>query len=200
MSHLVEKKNLSEAAASLQAGKSDEELLAFSISKPSVFESLIGRYEEPFRNKVRSVIGMREEIDDILQETFVKIYLNANRFHKVPGASFKSWAYKILLNTTFTHYQKFKKDDGALVRPEKEFYESLPDKLIDFETPDFVASILTRMPKMLQNALKLHFLLGMPQKEIAAIENVSISAIKTRIHRAKKEFKKISSELSSSSR
>jgi len=174
----------------------DEEVLFASLKKPALYEVLIDRYQTPFRNKVRSILGDREEVDDIVQEAFVKIYLNGKRFQIQEGASFKSWGYKILLNTTFTYYQKLKKDDGALVRVEKELYESFADeKPRTVETTDLVASVLTRMPKHLSKALKLHFLDGMPQKEIAALEGVSISAIKTRIHRAKKEYKKISSKV-----
>lgn len=182
-----------------ESSESDEEILFASIKNPSVFEGIIDRYQGPFRNKVRGILGMRDEIDDIVQETFVKIYLNAHRFQVQEGASFKSWGYKILLNTTFTYYQKLKKDDKALVRVEKELYESFADdKVSDVkmsEMTDFVTSVLCRMPKHLSNALKLHFLDGMPQKEIAVLEGVSISAIKTRIHRAKKEYKKISKNI-----
>src|SRR3989344_1434933 len=175
--------------------KSDEEILFLSVKKPALFEILINRYQTPFLNKVRSILGNREEIEDIVQETFVKIYLNASRFQVQEGASFKSWGYKILLNTTFSQYQKLKKDDGALVRVEKEIYEAFPDKIDDVETYDYVASILSRMPSQLGRALKLHFLDGMPQKEIAAIEGISISAVKTRIYRAKKEFKKVNKNI-----
>jgi len=175
--------------------KSDEEILFLSVNKPAVFEVLIERYQRPFLNKVRSILGPREEIDDIVQETFVKIYVNAGRFKIQPGASFKSWGYKILLNTTFSRYQKLKKDDGALARVEREVYEAFPDKVEDVETYDFVVSVLTRMPQQLSRALKLYFLDGMPQKEIAALERISISAVKTRIYRAKREFKKINSRI-----
>ncbi len=190
--------NLSFSEEDPFSGTSDEELLALSLKKPALFKALISRYEEAFRRKVREVLGNRSEIDDILQETFVKIYLHGGKFQKQEGASFKSWAYKILLNTTFTFYQKLKKDDGALVYPEKEHYESFPDiPKGDLETSDFVVSVLSRMPAMLSRALKAHFILGVPQKEIASAENVSVSAIKTRIHRAKREFKRISAFLKS---
>ncbi|MDP3726610.1 MAG: RNA polymerase sigma factor [bacterium] len=175
--------------------KKDEDILFLSVKKPAVFEVLINRYQTPFLNKVRSILGNREEVEDIVQETFVKIYLNAGRFKVQEGASFKSWGYKILINTTFSHYQKLKKEDGALLRVEKEVYESFPEKIEDTETYDYVASILTRMPKQLGRALKLHFLDGMPQKEIAALEGISISAVKTRIYRAKREFKKVNKNL-----
>ncbi|OGZ10525.1 MAG: hypothetical protein A3D67_03200 [Candidatus Lloydbacteria bacterium RIFCSPHIGHO2_02_FULL_51_22] len=194
---------LDEDAASFPEGdpfqeKGDEELLAMALKKPWTYKALMMRYEAAFRRKVREVIGDRPEIDDIVQETFVKVYLHGGTFQKQEGASFKSWAYKILLNTTFTSYQKLKKDDGALVYPEKEHYEAFPDTATgDVETPDFVASVLSRMPGMLGRALKLHFIDGVSQKEIATREKVSVSAVKTRIHRAKREFKKISAFLRS---
>jgi len=174
----------------------DEIILYASVKKPSLFEVLVVRYEEPFRRKVKSILGDREEVEDILQETFLKIYMNASRFKVQKGASFKSWGYKILINTTFTHYQKLKKQGEAIADIDQEFYESLPDTSpVPTEMNDFVASVLVRMPKTLSRALKLHFIDGMPQKDIAALEGVSVSAVKTRIHRAKREFKKIESRL-----
>ena len=181
-----------------QEEKSDEEILFSSLKNPALFEVLVDKYEQPFQNKVRSILGPREEIFDIVQETFVKIYMNAAKFQVQEGASFKSWGYKILINTTFTYYQKLKKDDGALVRVERELYEAFPDERHAHKThemTDFVASTLSRMPQHLSKVLKLHFLDGMPQKEIASLLGVSISAVKTRIHRAKREYKKISSNI-----
>ncbi len=176
-------------------GDKDERILYASVKKPHLFEIIVDRYTEPFRNKVRGIIGNREEIDDIVQEAFVKIYLNARRFKVQEGASFKSWAYKILLNTTFTHYQKLKKDNEGTLHIEDEFFESLPDKKPEFEITDLVASVISRMPSHLGRILRLHFIEGMPQKEIAALEGVSISAVKTRIHRAKKEYRKLNHKL-----
>jgi len=83
--------------------RSDEELLALSIKKPEVFGILLDRYQNAFLRKSQSVVFSREEAEDIVQETFTKIYTNAHRFEVVPGASFKSWGYRILLNTSFTH-------------------------------------------------------------------------------------------------
>ena len=181
-----------------QEEKSDEEILFSSLKNPALFEVLVDKYEQPFQNKVRSILGPREEIFDIVQETFVKIYMNAAKFQVQEGASFKSWGYKILINTTFTYYQKLKKDDGALVRVERELYEAFPDERHahkPHEMTDFVASTLSRMPQHLSKVLKLHLLDGMPKKEIASLLGVSISAVKTRIHRAKREYKKISSNI-----
>lgn len=178
--------------------KSDEEILAFSIKKPSYFEIIVERYQVAFLRKAKSISRTPEEAEDIVQETFTKIYMNADRFQVVSGASFKSWAYKILINTSFTHYQKTKKRAGLSLDLEPEIYQELPDTKGDIEDSvmrDYVASIISRIPKSLGRILTLHFIEDMPQKEIAEKEGISVSAVKTRIHRAKKEFKRIEPHL-----
>lgn len=175
--------------------KSDEEILALSIKQPYLFGILLDRYQDAFIRKAESVLRSREDAEDIVQETFTKIYRYADRFQVQEGASFKSWGYKILLNTAFTRYQKMKKHRSAVFNPDPEWYEVMADtKTQQFEKEemkDYVISVLSRMPEHLGKVLRLHFLEGRPQEEIAEIEGVSVGAIKTRVHRAKKEFKKI---------
>lgn len=172
----------------------DEDILERSITEPALFRVLVLRYQEAFLRKAESIIHNREESEDIVQETFTKIYFNANRFRAVPGASFKSWGYKILVNTTFTHYQKLKKKGAMHIELDPEFYEALPDPANTGEEDimrDYVASFLSKMPSQLARPLKLHFLYEYSQKEIADIEGTSVSAVKTKIYRAKREFERL---------
>ncbi len=173
---------------------SDEEVLARSVGTPSLFAVLVKRYEDAFLRKAGSVVHSREEAEDIVQETFTKIYFNANRFKTVEGASFKSWGYKILMNTTFTHYQKLKKKGGVQAELDPEFYEVLPDPANfshEATMRDYVASFLARMPAQLARPLRLHFIDEYSQKEIAEMEGTTVSAVKTKIYRAKKEFQEL---------
>ncbi len=176
--------------------KKDEDVLALSVKKPGLFSIIVDRYQDAFLRKAKSIIGDREEVWDIVQETFAKIYFNANRFTPVEGATFKSWAYKILMNVTFTHYQKLKKRGEAMADLDQEIYAALPDTKSRFFEKDFVRdmveSIFTRMPSDLVSVLKLHFIEGRPHKEIADMEGITVGAVKTRVYRAKKEFKNIS--------
>lgn len=180
--------------------RSDEELLARSLGAPSVFSVLLDRYQDAFARKAYSVMKSEEDARDIVQETFTKIYMHAGSFQKQEGASFKSWAYKILMNTCFTYYKKRKREWERTAALCPELYEMLPDlQSRTFEKhsfADYVASVIARMPKDLGRALDLHFLEGRPQAEVALIEGVSVGAVKTRIHRAKKSFREISASLS----
>lgn len=172
----------------------DEVVLERSIEYPALFRVLVERYQEAFLRKAESIIHSREEAEDIVQETFTKIYFNARRFKTVEGASFKSWGYKILVNTTFTHYQKLKKKGGNLIELDPEFYETLPDPANYREEDvmrDYVASFLSKMPAQLARPLRLHFLEEYSQKEIADMDNTTVSAVKTKIYRAKREFERL---------
>ena len=174
---------------------SDDEVLARSVEHPSLFALLVQKYEEPFLRKAMRIVGGREEAEDVVQEAFVKIYLNATKFKKQEGASFSSWGYRIVVNTALTHYQKQKRTGTNNIVLDEEIWALIPDKnLRQFEKKelaDVVASVLVRMSPMLARALTAFFIEGKPQEEIAQEEGLSVGAIKTRVHRAKLEFKRI---------
>ncbi|MDO8520829.1 MAG: RNA polymerase sigma factor [bacterium] len=175
----------------------DEEVLKRSLKHPGLFAILVDRYQDAFLRKAESIIHVREEAEDIVQETFTKIYFNARRFEPQAGASFKSWGYKILVNTTFTHYQKLKKKGAAHIELDPEFYETFADPVNRSEEEtmrDYVASFLSQMPKQLARPLRLHFLEEYSQKEIATMEGTTVSAVKTKIYRAKREFERLLDE------
>lgn len=175
--------------------QSDEEVLSASVTHPSLFAILVRKYEEPFLRKAKNIIKDAHAAEDIVQEAFTKIYLNASRFQKVDGASFSSWGYRILINTALTHYMKRKREGGRMVELDDEIWNIIPDKnLRQFEKKEFmdeVASVLSRMPPLFAKALSGFFLEGKSQEEMAKVEGVSVGAIKTRVHRAKKEFRKV---------
>lgn len=174
---------------------SDEEVLAASVRTPSLFALLVRKYEEAFLRKAMSIVREREEAEDVVQEAFTKMYINAGKFQKVEGAQFSSWAYRIVINTALTHYAKKKRERGHTAELDEEIWALIPDKnLRQFEKKeleDLVASVLTRMPEAFARALSSFLIDGKSQEEMAAEEGVSVGAIKTRVHRAKKEFKKV---------
>jgi len=178
--------------------ESDEKLLAMSLYDPEVFAVLVRRYQESFLRKARSIVWSEEDAEDIVQETFTKIYCAASKFHKVEGASFKSWGYRILINTACTRYTKRKTELSRTAALVPEHYEALSDdtheETFHLELSDYVLFIFSKMPEALATVLELHFLQDLPQLAIAEREGVSVGAIKTRVHRAKAEFRTIAKQ------
>ncbi len=178
---------------------SDEEVLAHVTKNPDALGILVDRYEAAFLRKARSILWSPEEAEEAVQDVFTRIYVYADRFTPQDGASFSSWAYAILTRLCFTRYQKLKKERGRTLELEPETYERLRDDA-DFEEElslkDEVLVALARLPEAAATALKLQFLEGKTQEEIAESEGASVSAVKTRVHRAKKLFKQAYSDTS----
>ncbi len=172
---------------------SDEEVLRISAQHPDMFAILVERYEKPFYRKARAVVKVHEDAQEVVQDTFTRIYLFANKYKQQNGARFSSWAYAILNRVAFTRYQKLKRTNSATAPLMVEQYEALPDgddMLATLTVRDEVLRALAQLPETAARALRLQFLEGYTQKEMARREGVTVSAIKTRVHRAKKMFTK----------
>lgn len=173
--------------------ESDEWLFARSLENPRLFGEILARYQAAFLRKALAVMKDESAAEDVVQETFTRIYLKGHSFTDQGEGSFKSWGYRILLNVSYTHYQKRKRTTG--VELSEELLEILPDNTGDTrerrEMVDYVTSILNRMPDNLANTLSRFLLDGMSQEEIAAQDGVSVGAVKTKVYRAKEAFRRL---------
>lgn len=178
-------------------GMDDDEVLKMSLKDPAYFSILVKKYEEPFMRAAVSITRSREEAEDIIQEAFSKIYANGAKFKREPGATFKSWAYKILINTSFTHYQKLKKNTGNVAYLDPVLYDD-DEKFAEgsdiSESSDHKAIItktLDKMPEHLGRLLKMYYLEDKSYNDIALAEGISTTTLKMRLFRAKRLFKKL---------
>jgi RNA polymerase sigma-70 factor (ECF subfamily) len=179
--------------------KRDEEVLFASFSYPHLFELLVEKYEAPFLRKARSIVRHDEVARDVVQDTFVKIYLYGRKFRPVEGAQFSSWAYKVLVNTCFVWYKKMKR--------EREFFTALDEDMEAVLSTDdsgaksahgdrdYLESLFARLPETFARILRLYVIENKDYKEIAKSEGVTEGAIKTRMHRARDEMRKISKDV-----
>lgn len=180
-------KSLSELAQA-----SDEEVLVASRFLPDAFGILLERYEAAFLRRAERILYSREDAEEVVQDTFTRIYLYADRYQPQEGAQFSSWAYAILTRLCFTRYSKLKKERGRILELDTEAFERLPDAEVFIEelsVRNEVLNALSRLPESFSRVLRLQFLEGKTQEEIAVLEGSSIPAIKTRVFRAKKLLK-----------
>lgn len=172
---------------------SDAEVLARAQREPELFSVLVRRYEAPLLRRARKILFSPEDAEEAVQDAFTKMYLYADKYHTQEGASFSSWAYTILNRVAYTKYVARRKEGGQRTELEPEHYESLPDAraefLEDLSIRNEVIAALSKLPETAAKILRLQFIEGKSQEEIAESENLSIPAVKTRVHRAKKLFK-----------
>lgn len=173
----------------------DEEILRTSLKKPALFKVLVDRYEEAFLRKAADILKSREEAEDIVQETFVKIYLNGRKFKKVEGIEFKSWAYKILVNTAISRYRKMGKkwqaesNDPLDLELASERSISTENIVLESETKSVAANLISHLPKPLAQLVSLYYIEDKSYKDIAKQESITIPALKMKLFRAKKMLK-----------
>lgn len=174
-------------------GLKDEEVLFVSLDKPALFRVLVERYEKAFLRKAKSIVYQSEEAEDIVQDAFTKIYFHAAKFQKRPGVEFKSWAYKILVNTAITRYRKLKKKQTLeFFEPYmyEETLESSENLALAAEAKMAVSEAISRLPEKFRTLLSLYYLEDKSYKDIAEREKLSMPALKMKLFRAKRLFKK----------
>ena len=178
----------------------DEEILRLALANPSHFAVLVDKYQTPFMRKVLGIVRNPSDAEEIVQETFIKIYKYGHRFKKEENIEFKSWAYKILMNTAFTRYQELKKKLNN-----EEYFEPVAhndlsstdgrsiEPISDAKT--MVKAVIEKMPEHLSHVLKLYYIEDRSYKEICKQENISLATLKMRLFRAKRLFYKISADI-----
>jgi RNA polymerase sigma-70 factor (ECF subfamily) len=166
-------------------------------AQPWLFSTLVDRYQEPFLRKARGIVRDPRDAEEIVQDAFTKIYVYADKYEPQSGAKFSSWAYRILMNTAFTRYQKLIKEGQRFTAIDPEFEQFIGEMKEHSgfaEKRDGIERILDRLPEHLAYVLRLHYLERWSQEDIATETGENVGTIKARIHRAKAAFKKESKD------
>lgn len=170
----------------------DEEILRRSQAQPWLFAILVERYQDAFLRKAKSIVFNELDAEEIVQDTFTKIYINAHRYEPQSGAKFTSWAYRILMNTAFTRYQKVVKEGQRFSQLDPEFEQYIGERAEHTgfaEQRDAVERVLEKLPGHFAYVLRLHYLERWSHQDIADETGERAGTIKARIHRAKAAFR-----------
>lgn len=170
----------------------DHELLLLAKEKPWLFSQLVARYEAPFLRRAMRIIQNQADAQEIVQDAFTKIYIHSHTFVPQTGATFSSWAYRILLNTAFTYYKKRVKEGSRFTMLDPEFEALVVDASESparRESEDAVARVLHMLPSHFAQVLRLHYLERWSHQAIAEYTGDTVGSIKVRIHRAKQAYK-----------
>lgn len=172
----------------------DQELVKQSLENVDYFGCIYERYESRLLAYIKRISYAGDaEAEDILQESFIKIWKNLNEFdHKL---KLSSWLYRIVHNTTVSYFRgksSFGKDN--VIQLDDHIMLELRDELeldLDVETiHHFTNKVLNKMPEKYRQYLILRFFEKLSYDEISDVLKVPEGTVATRINRAKKIFKK----------
>lgn len=169
---------------------SDEKLIVRVRTKNKEdFAEIVQRYETKLLRYATYLLKDEEKAADVVQESFIKAYINLNGFNE--RKKFSSWIYRIVHNESMNVIKKYKrefplnedfdiKDDTDL---EKEY-----DKK---EIIEMAKNCLSQMPIKYSEPIELFFLEEKSYEEISDILRLPMGTVATRINRAKALMKKI---------
>ncbi len=177
----------------------DEDLIfGFQEGNTEAFNEIVKRYKNPLYNFVCRLLGDPMFSEDIVQETFVRVYRNKHRYHRI--AKFSTWIYTIASNLAKTELRRRKVKQFFSISSkgtdEKDY--DLPDYSSDVERDvdltmkqEAVLKEIDRLPSPFKEAVILRDLQDLAYEEISHILDVPLGTVKSRVNRGRVRLQKI---------
>ncbi len=165
------------------------------------YEILLQRYQQPVYNLVYRLMNDPSDASDIVQEVFLKVFKNIGSFRG--NSSLKTWIYRIAVNEAYNHRRWFSRHQRREVAlgPEeglRTYADSLADnsrtpfdQAADHETFALVEAALEKLNPKFRAVVVLRDIEDLSYEEIAAVLDVSIGTVKSRILRGREALRKI---------
>jgi RNA polymerase sigma-70 factor (ECF subfamily) len=168
------------------------------------FAELVELYKDKIFHLGYRMLNQKQEAEDVVQETFLRVYKNLDRYDE--NQKFSTWIYRIATNLCIDRLRKRKPSysiDAEMTDGEGTDWHSMlasddagPDEeLILSETQQNIREAIQTLPDKYKSVVILRYLHDMSLQEIGEVLEMPVTTVKTRVHRGR-EFlrKKLDSE------
>lgn len=160
----------------------------------AAFAELVALYEKRAWRVARNMVPGDEDARDLVQEAFLRVFRNLDRFDF--KHAFSTWLYRIVSNLSIDHLRRRRRTQSTSSVDEDEAGLDLVDEdapgpssaLESSETQDEVRACLESLAPHFQSVLVLRELEGLPCTEIADIVGATHVTVRWRLHRGRKLF------------
>lgn len=165
-----------------------------------LFEILMRRYNELLYRTLRSYITIEADVEDALQDTYIKAYEKLYQFKN--EALFSTWLIRIGINEALQRKRKSPKykivaleqDEHVLQIEDRNIMN--PERSTNYkESSCFMEKALDTLPEKYKIVFMLREVEGLGITEISECLDISISNVKVRLHRARTMLKEAILEL-----
>jgi len=173
----------------------DAELVKLTLVDQDNFVYLVDRYKGKLTSYVKRLTNANnEDAEDILQEVFIKVYLNLNDFNK--DLKFSSWIYRITHNQVISGHRKLKaRPEGYAVNLDDQLAKNLTAEIdmkgqVDYKIlQNTISLVLEKLDSKYRDVLVLKFLEEKSYQEISDILKKPLGTVASLMNKAKQEFK-----------
>lgn len=164
------------------------------------FEEIIQRYEAKVMQLAMRLTKNHEDAEEVMQDVFSTIYKKIDGFQG--KSAFSSWLYRIVVNSAFMKLRKRKQNQTialedlapsvqqSCLEGESGQYERSDNIASSKEMRDIIQLAINRLPKQYRAVFVLRDVDGLSNNEVGEILELSIPAVKSRLHRSRLMLRK----------
>jgi RNA polymerase sigma-70 factor (ECF subfamily) len=157
--------------------------------RETAFRELITLYKERLYWHIRHIVKSHDDADDVLQNTFIKIYKNIQKFKG--DSKLYSWMYRIATNESLTFIKQRAKHSQISNEEMQQFAIDNLKADVFFEGDDIqykLQQAITRLPEKQQLVFNMKYFQDIKYKDMALILDTSEGALKASYHIAVKKI------------
>ena len=153
------------------------------------FQILLRNYQKPLYNLIRTIVLNHDDTDDVLQNTFVKIFQNLKNFKG--NSKLFSWMYRIATNEAITFINNKAKRNGTTS-------EAMQTKIVENLQSDVyfdgneiqikLQKAIVLLPEKQQLVFKMKYFEELKYEQISEVLGTSVGALKASYHHAVKKI------------
>ena len=156
------------------------------------YGELILRYEDKLKRYARKFLNTKHEIDDLVQDVFIKSYTNIQSFDS--DQRFSPWIYRIAHNTFVNELKRKQRSgfgffDADTVLPFLPAKETTDGNIIDSEIGEELESFVEKLKPKYREVIVLHYYQSLSYQEISDILQIPVTTVGVRMTRARKQLR-----------
>jgi RNA polymerase sigma-70 factor, ECF subfamily len=164
----------------------------------AAFEEVLRRYEVKVYNLTRGLMRNEGDAEDAMQDTFISVFRNIGRFKG--DSSLSTWIYRIAVNSALMRLRKRRQDDktvpieeympafdetGHRVAVVPDWHPAVDKLLLDKELAGLLRGWIADLAPEYRTVFLLRDQEGLSNEEVATVLNLTVAAVKSRLHRAR---------------
>jgi RNA polymerase sigma-70 factor, ECF subfamily len=182
------------------AGEDEPALVAAAKNGDAqAFELLVARHQRRILAVAQRWTGVRQDAEDILQQSFQKAFLNLHQFEG--RSSFSTWLTQVAINEARMLHRKSggrrevsidDLNENSETATSLEIPDSTPDPEADYSKREWgrmLSSAMNELPRKTRRALQLRELDERSTEETARIMGISVGAVKARVFHGRKKLR-----------
>lgn len=184
----------------LEEPTDDALVAAAGAGDEAAFEQLFERHRRRVARTAGRFFSQRDQIEEIIQDSFTKAYFALSTYHGTHEASFRAWLTQITVNTCYDQLRRARRrpehaveefDDNEAHKFAGQLRAAASDVESALISRDLAVKLLARLSPDDRLVLTLLDVEGFSVAEIAELTKWSVSKVKVRAHRARAHLRRV---------